>query len=166
VNWFRTISNHPSYILSLMTCWRIDLHLYWVLGVTVLRVDPWVRFGCLALSDQENLFDQPDPCQIFISLRILHQRCSSGHVDEFGLLNRLISISEAQDFPVWISSVKVGIPAARRIFAQVRGTDSRDFFWPRTELKSAKMRDLIEEGYWKLERGLDHHKWWDFYHTE
>jgi hypothetical protein len=25
-------------------------------------------------------------------------------------------------------------------------------------LKSAKMRDLIEEGYWKLERGLDHHK--------
>jgi hypothetical protein len=32
------------------------------------------------------------------------------------------------------------------------------FSGPRTELKSAKMRDLIEEGYWKLEAGLDHHK--------
>jgi hypothetical protein len=29
----------------------------------------------------------------------------------------------------------------------------KDFFGPRTKLKSAKMRDLIEEGYWKLERG-------------
>jgi hypothetical protein len=54
--------------------------------------------------------------------------------------------------------VKVGIPAARRIFAQVRGPNSKDFFGPRIELKSAKMRDLIEERYWKLERGLDHHK--------
>jgi hypothetical protein len=34
----------------------------------------------------------------------------------------------------------------------------RIFFGPRTELKSAKMRDLIEKGYGKLERGLDHHK--------
>ena len=32
------------------------------------------------------------------------------------------------------------------------------FLGPRTELKSAKMRDLIEEGYWKLERGLGDHK--------
>jgi hypothetical protein len=30
----------------------------------------------------------------------------------------------------------------------------RIFFGPRTELKSAKMRDLIKEGYWKLERGV------------
>jgi len=26
---------------------------------------------------------------------------------------------------------------------------------PRTELKSAKIRDLIEERYWKLERGAE-----------
>ena len=40
----------------------------------------------------------------------------------------------------------------------MRGTDSKDFFGPMTELKSAKMRILIEEGYWKLEMELDHHK--------
>jgi hypothetical protein len=74
-------------------------------------------------------------------------------------MNRLISITKAQDIPICISSVKAGIHAAIRIFAQVREPDSREFFFgPRTELKSAKMRDLIEEGYWKLERGLDHHK--------
>jgi hypothetical protein len=44
-------------------------------------------------------------------------------------LNRLISISKAQDIPVLITSVKAGIPAAKRIFfAQACGTDSKDFF--------------------------------------
>jgi len=43
------------------------------------------------------------------------------------------------------SSVKAGIPAARRIFAQVRRPDSKDFFGPRTKLKSDKIRDSIED---------------------
>jgi len=33
------------------------------------------------------------------------------------------------------------------------GLIRRIVFGPRTELKSAKMRDLIKEGYWKLDRG-------------
>jgi hypothetical protein len=44
-----------------------------------------------------------------------YQSCSPRRIDKFGLLNSLISISEAQDILIWISSVKVGIPAARRI---------------------------------------------------
>jgi hypothetical protein len=48
------------------------------------------------------------------------------HVDEFELLNRLISISEAQDIPVCISSVKAGIPAARMDFAKFAGTQLQD----------------------------------------
>jgi len=38
--------------------------------------------------------------KIFISLQILHQSCSPGRIDEFGLSNRLISILGAQDIPV------------------------------------------------------------------
>jgi hypothetical protein len=72
-----------------------------------------------------------DPCWLtqitsrFFSLKWFyltstpHQSCSPGRVDKFGLLNRLILISEAQDIPVWIYSVKARIPAARRIFARV-----------------------------------------------
>jgi hypothetical protein len=41
--------------------------------------------------------------------------------------------------------VKAGIPVARRIFAQVHRPDSKDFFGPRTELKSDKIRDSIED---------------------
>jgi len=41
--------------------------------------------------------------------------------------------------------VKAGIPAARRIFAQVRRLDSKDFFGPRTELKSDKIRDSTKD---------------------
>jgi len=79
----------------------------------------------------------------FIWLWILHKSYSPARVDEFGFLNLLISISEAQDIPVWISSMKVKNPAARRILARVcRDTIARclkfedqlqanlkEFFW-------------------------------------
>jgi hypothetical protein len=55
----------------------------------------------------------------FIWIWILHESCNSVHVDEYGLLNRMISISEAQDIPIWKSSVKVENPTARRIPARV-----------------------------------------------
>jgi hypothetical protein len=29
----------PSWIMSLVTCWRMDLHLYWVLRLTVPMTD-------------------------------------------------------------------------------------------------------------------------------
>jgi len=61
----------------------------------------------------------------FISLWILHESCSPVCVDEFELLNRLISISEAQNIPIWISSEKARNPAARRVLA--RKSDSRDY---------------------------------------
>jgi len=44
----------------------------------------------------------------FFSLWILHESCSLVCVDEFELLNRLISISEAQYIPIWISSKNAG----------------------------------------------------------
>ena len=89
-----------------------------------------VELGCSAVSvsesDQETpLFYQADCCQflffktIFISLRILHQNCSPGRINEFGLSNRLISISGAQDILVWISDVKVENSAASRILTRV-----------------------------------------------
>jgi len=37
---------------------------------------------------------------ILSQFQLLHQSCSPGRVDKFGILNRLISISEAQDIPV------------------------------------------------------------------
>jgi len=60
----------------------------------------------------------------FISFRLPHQSCSPRRVDKFGLLIRLILISKAQDIPVWVSSMKAGIPAAIRIFCP----SSRDWF--------------------------------------
>jgi len=69
-------------------------------------------------------------------------------------LNHLISISEAQDIPVWISSVESRDSWPQEGFLpKFAGLIRRIFFGPRTELKSAKMRDWIEEGHWKLERG-------------
>jgi hypothetical protein len=41
--------------------------------------------------------------------------------------------------------VKAGIPAAKRIF-KFAGLIRRIFFGPRTELKSDKIRDSIEDG--------------------
>jgi len=54
-----------------------------------------------------------------ISFFILHESCSSTILDEFGILNHLISISEAQDIPIWISNVKEEISVARRILTRV-----------------------------------------------
>jgi len=107
-----------------MTCWKINLHLYWVLGITDLRADSQSDLDARHCQIK-NLFDQLDYCQILFFKMILsqfwllHQSYSPGRVDKFEILNRLISISEAQDIPVWISSVKVGIPAARRILNRV-----------------------------------------------
>jgi hypothetical protein len=55
----------------------------------------------------------------FIWIWILHESCNSVHIDEYGFLNCMISISKAQDIPVWKSSVKVENPTARRIPARV-----------------------------------------------
>jgi len=65
----------------------------------------------------------------FIWIWILHESCSPIRVDEFGFLNRLISISKAQDILVSISSVKVENPAVRRIPVRVFAlkTDSAAF---------------------------------------
>ena len=41
--------------------------------------------------------------KFFISVLIPYESSSHVHIDKFGLLNRLISISEAQDIPIWIS---------------------------------------------------------------
>jgi hypothetical protein len=60
-----------------------------------------------------------------IWLGVLHESCSPGFVDEFGFLNCLISITEAQDISFWISSVKIENPAARRILARVCRSHSR-----------------------------------------
>ena len=54
----------------------------------------------------------------FISLWILYESCSLIHVDEFGFFNHLISITEAQDIPFWISSMKVENHVARRFPAE------------------------------------------------
>jgi hypothetical protein len=61
----------------------------------------------------------------FIWFLFLHEICSPVCVNEFRFLNRLISISEGQDIPVWISSVKAENPAAKRILARVCKSDSR-----------------------------------------
>ena len=88
----------------------------------------------------------------FISLWTLHKSCSPIRLNEFEFLNHLILISKAQDIPFWRSNMKAENHVARRVIAWVRKFDSRDygpvwrtFFRPRTELKSAKMRDLIED---------------------
>ena len=109
----------------------------------------------------------------FISLWILHESCSPVHADKLRFLNLLILISKPQDIPIWISNAKKENLAVRRVLTWVRRSNSRDcepvwkiFFGPRTKLKSAKMRDLIEDvirrkwgGFLRSWRGgLDHQK--------
>jgi hypothetical protein len=72
-----------------------------------------VKLRCLALSVSWIRSGDPfwptrlQPDSIlqneFISFLFLHESCSPVCVDQFGFLNRLISISKAQDIPVWIS---------------------------------------------------------------
>jgi len=72
-----------------------------------------VKVGCLASSvswirsGHHFLPTRLQPVSVlqneFISFLILHESCSPIHVDEFWFLNRLISILEAQDIPIWIS---------------------------------------------------------------
>jgi hypothetical protein len=71
------------------------------------------RHSSVFESDQETIFYQPDCgpnlfCKIFLSI-VLHESCSPTCVDEFGFLNRLISISKTQDIHVWISNEEVKI---------------------------------------------------------
>jgi hypothetical protein len=101
-----------------MTCWRIDLHLYWVLGSLFLwqNLNQIEMLGIVSFPNQIMRSFWPTrlrPDSVlqnnFISLWILHESCILVCVDEFGLLNRLISILEAQDIPVWTSNLKVRI---------------------------------------------------------
>jgi hypothetical protein len=52
---------------------------------------------------------------------ILHASCTPECVDEFEFLNRLISISEAQDILILISSVKAENRAARGFWSEFTG---------------------------------------------
>jgi hypothetical protein len=137
------------------------MHLYWVLGLIVLMLDSqsdWDAWHCQFSNQIRRSFLQtrlrPDSVlqNEFISLWILYKSCSPIRLDEFGFLNRLILISEAQDISFWRFNMKAKNHVARRVLAWVCRSDSRDygpawriFFGPRTELKSAKMRDLIED---------------------
>jgi hypothetical protein len=55
---------------------KIDLHLYWVLGITVLKADSQSDLDARHCQIK-NLFDQLDYCQILFSKTI------SSHFDSF-----------------------------------------------------------------------------------
>jgi hypothetical protein len=83
-----------------------------------------VRLGHSALSvsesDQETFVTNQIATRFCSSKRIYltsnpHESCSPVRLDEFGVLNRLILISKAQDIPLWISNVKTENLAARRV---------------------------------------------------
>jgi hypothetical protein len=70
----------------------------------------------------------------FISFLIIHESCSPIRVDEFGFLNCLISILEAQDIPVWISK-----------------RESREFYREKDfNLSFALKTLLLPQFYWSL----------------
>jgi hypothetical protein len=113
-------------------------------------------FGCNSVMQNE-----------FISLWILHQSCIPGHVNEFGLLNRSISISKAQDIPVWISSVESRDSWPREEFLpKFAGLIRRIFLDQGLNRKVLKWGIELKKDIESWRGGLDHHKWQDFYHTE
>jgi hypothetical protein len=109
---------------------------HWVLELTILTLDSqsdWDAWHCQFLNQIRRSFWptrlRPDSIlqNEFISLWTLHKSCSPICLYEFGFLNILILISEAQDIPFWISNMKVENPVARRVLALVRRSDSRDY---------------------------------------
>jgi len=109
---------------SFMTCWKIDLHLYWVLCLTILMADSQSDWDARDYQIKKSFW----PTRLwpgsvlqneFISLWTLHESCRPVRVNEFRILNILISISEAQDILMWISNEKAENSAARRILTRV-----------------------------------------------
>ena len=136
LTWFHAISDHPGYILSLITCWRIDLNFYWVLGLTILMANShsnWDVWHCqFPELDQKILFLLTKLLldsvlqNNFISLRILHQSCSPGCIDEFGFWIAWFWYQKLKIFPFEYLNVKVENSAARRILTWVCRFYSRD----------------------------------------